>query len=139
MAPAHDCLTVDEILSHFSSRKAMAQEKYREFVESGVDLPSLWDDLTAQTLLGVEGFAEAFRPLLAAKQRIQEIPRGQRFADRPSLEKLFEHYRSKRSRDQLIVKAVTRYGYSQIELARLLRLHYSTISRILAEGRDDQD
>ncbi len=69
----------------------------------------------------------------------EEIPRGQRFADRPSLEKLFENYRGKRSRDQLIVKAVTHYGYSQIELARLLRLHYSTISRILAEAHGDQE
>lgn len=67
MAQAHDCLTVDEILSHFSSRKAVAQEKYREFVQAGIHSPSLWEDPTAQNLLGVEGFAEAFRHLLAEK------------------------------------------------------------------------
>jgi transposase len=36
------------------------------------------------------------------------------------------------SRDRLIAKAVTDYGYSQMELARFLALHYSTISRLLA-------
>lgn len=130
---AHDCLTVDEILSHFGSRKAGAQEKYREFVQDGIHASALWDDLQAQSLLGAEGFAETFRHLLADKRQIQEIPKGQRFAARPSLEKLFAHHRGKRSRDELIGKAVTRYGYSQTELAHFLGLHYSTISRILAE------
>jgi len=138
MAQAHDCLTVDEILSHFGSRKVIAQQKYREFVQAGIDAPSLWDDLQAQSLLGVAGFAETFRHLLAEKQQIQEVPKGQRFAARPSLEKLFSQCRGKRSRDALIVKAVTLHGYSQIELARFLRLHYSTISRILAETNDHQ-
>jgi hypothetical protein len=35
------------------------------------------------------------------------------------------------SRDQLIAKAVTAHGYSLLEVASFLRLHYSTISRIL--------
>jgi len=35
-------------------------------------------------------------------------------------------------RDQLIEKAVSEFGYSQMELAIFLGLHYSTISRILA-------
>jgi hypothetical protein len=73
MAQAHDCLTVDEILSHFSSRKAVAQEKYREFVQAGIHSPSLWEDPTAQNLLGVEGFAEAFRHLLAEKLVPEEL------------------------------------------------------------------
>ena len=139
MVQAHDCLTVDEILSHFGSRKALARQKYREFVQAGIDAPSLWDDLKAQNLLGVEGFAETFRSLLAENQQTQEIPKEQRFADRPSLEKLFSDHQSKRRRDELIAKAVTRYGYSQVELARFLGLHYSTISRILAGIEDDQN
>jgi REP-associated tyrosine transposase len=129
---AHDCLTVDEILSHFGSRKAVAEGRYRQFVQAGARTPSLWDDLKAQSLLGVEGFAETFRSLLAEKRQAQEIPKGQRFAGRPSLAKLFSQRRGKRMRDELIAQAVTRHGYSQVELARFLGLHYSTISRILA-------
>jgi len=48
------------------------------------------------------------------------------------MEKLFSQTRGKGSRDQVIAKAVTRYGYSQTELASVLGLHYSTISRIFA-------
>jgi REP-associated tyrosine transposase len=132
IAETHRCLAVDEILSHFGQRKASAQEKYREFVQAGIGSPSLWDDLKAQSLLGVEGFAEGLRHLVSEKQQIQEIPKGQRFVGRPSLEKLFSQTRGKRSRDEVIAKAVTRYGYSQMELASFLGLHYSTISRLFA-------
>jgi REP element-mobilizing transposase RayT len=132
MVQAHGCLTVGEILSHFGQRKAIAQKKYCEFVQAGIDSPSLWDDLKAQSLLGVEGFAEGLRHLVTEKQQIQEIPKGQRLVGRPTLEKLFSQSRGKASRDRLIAKAVTQYGYSQKDLAIFLDLHYSTISRILA-------
>ncbi len=56
----------------------------------------------------------------------------QRFVGRPSLEKLFaQRTADKTNRDQLIEKAVCELGYSQMELASFLDLHYSTISRIL--------
>jgi putative transposase len=82
---------------------------------------------------GVEGFAEGLRHLVTEKQQIREIPTGQRFAGRPTLKKLFgQRSPGKRRRDQLIAKAVSEFGYSQIELASFLNLHYSTISRMLA-------
>jgi putative transposase len=77
---AHDCLTVDEILSHFGHRKTIAQQRYGEFVQAGIDSPSIWDNLEAQSLLGVEGFGEGLRPLVRGKQQVREIPKGQRFA-----------------------------------------------------------
>jgi putative transposase len=135
-AEAHQCLTIDEILSHFGQRKPLAQEKYRDFVQDGIGSGSIWEELQAQSLLGVEGFAEGLRHLLTEKQKIREIPKGQRFAGRPTLERLFaQRRREKSSRDQLIAKAVSEFGYSQMELAGFLDLHYSTISRILTGRR----
>ena len=72
---------------------------------------------------------------MTEKQQIREIPKGQRFVGRPSLEKLFSHSPGKASRDRLIAEAVTAHGYSQMEVASFLRLHYSTISRILAANK----
>jgi REP element-mobilizing transposase RayT len=138
-ASAHGCLTVDEILSHFGQRSAIAQEKYCEFVQAGIGSSSIWDGLEAQSLLGVEGFAVGLRHLVTEKQQIREIPKGQRFVGRPTLEKLFfQKSRGKTSRDRLIAKAVTEYGYSQMDLASFLGLHYSTISRILAAADKQQ-
>jgi len=136
---AHIFLRVDEILSHFGQRKAIAQAKYCEFVQAGIDSPSIWDSLEAQSLLGVEGFAEGLRHLVTEKQQVREIPKGQRFVGRPSLKKLFsQRSRGKASRDQLIATAITDFGYSQMELASFLALHYSTISRIVAAAKEQQ-
>jgi putative transposase len=133
MVQAHGCLTVDEILSHFGQRTRIAHEKYCEFVQAGIGSSSIWDNLEAQSLLGVEGFADGLRHLVTEKQQIREIPRGQRFVGRPTLEKLFaQRSRGITSRNQLIAKAVASYGYSEVDLASFLGLHYSTISRILA-------
>ena len=130
---AHPCLTSDEILGHFAQRRAAAQEKYRDFVQDGIGNRSIWEALEAQSLLGVEGFAEGLRHLVTEKQQVREIPKGQRFAGRPTLEKLFARRTSdKTTRDQLIENAVSDFGYSQMEVGIFLNLHYSTISRILA-------
>jgi hypothetical protein len=137
--PAHDCLAVDEILSHFGQRKASARQRYGEFVQAGIDTPSIWENLEGQSLLGVEGFAEGLRHLVREKQQVREIPKGQRFAGRPSLKKLFSGRRyGKASRDRIIAKAVTDHGYSQMEVASFLGLHYSTISRIVAGGGEEK-
>jgi putative transposase len=127
----HGCLTVDEMLSHFRQRKPNAHENYSEFVQAGIDNPSIWDDLQAQSLSGVEGFADGIRHLVREKQQIREIPKGQRFVGRPSLEKLFSQSASKASRDQLSAEAITVHGYGQMEVATFLGIHWSTISRIL--------
>jgi putative transposase len=133
IAAVSGCLTVDDILTHFGQRMAIAQEKYCEFVQAGISGTSIWDDLEAQSLLGVEGFSEGLRPLVTEKQQIREIPKGQRFVGRPTMQKLFsQKSRGKTSRNRVIAKAVTEFGYSQMELATFLGLHYSTISRILA-------
>lgn len=130
--PAQGGLTVDELLGQFGQRKAHAQQKYREFVEAGIDGAPIWGGLKGQSLLGVEGFAEGLLEHVTGKKKIRELPKGQRFLGRPSLRKLF-HATGKRkaSRDRIIAEAVKRYGYSQMEVANFLGLHYSTISRLI--------
>ena len=134
MAESHACLTVDEILSQFGQRKGPAEGKYREFIRDGIGGGSLWDDVKGQSLLGVEGFVEGLLPQVREKKEIREIPKEQRYLGRPSLEQLFKTARNrKRIRDKRIVEAVTKHGYSQIEIADYLHLHYSTISRLVKE------
>ena len=95
---------------------------------------SIWEGLKGQGLLGGEGFAEGLIGYVRGKEGIREIPRGQRYLGRPSLEKLFHDIRKRKAgRDKLIAEAVQRYGYSQKELAGFLGLHYSTISRLVKE------
>ncbi len=125
-------LTTDELLLQLGKRRKDAQRKYREFVSQGIGQPSIWERLEAQSLLGEEGFAEGLKGYVKGYETIQEIPRGQRLIGRPSLKQIFGTERSGQSqRDRLIERAVNEHGYSQIEVARHLELHYSTLSRIM--------
>lgn len=96
VGPVVRCLTVDELLSHFGQRRGPAQEKYREYVGEGIGR-TLWENLEAQSLLGVEGFAAASRGHVMGKEALREIPKGQRLIGRASLKKLLTR-RGKRRR-----------------------------------------
>ena len=110
--------------------------KYSQFVNEGIGRRSIWDNLEAQSLLGEEGFAEALKGHVRGHEKIKEIPREQRLIGRPSLNQLFDPGgKVAAKRDRLIAKAVNDFGYSQVEVARHLNLHYSTLSRILKKAR----
>jgi hypothetical protein len=111
-----------------------AQKKYREFVRDGIGKKSLWEDLQGQSLLGEKGFVEGLMPYVAEKREIVEIPKGQRYVGRPSLAALFNPGQNRKSaRNKKIVEAVEKCGYSQVEVATYLKLHYSTVSRLVNE------
>src|SRR3990172_7313322 len=63
--PVPRFLTVDWVLSQFARTKVSARRRYREFVEAGIGLPSPWEALKGQTLLGGEGFVEKLKPYLS--------------------------------------------------------------------------
>jgi len=139
LAAVPRCLTVEEILSHFGQRRGPAQEKYREYVGEGIAGGTIWENLEARSLLGLEGFADALRGHVTGKETVREIPKGQRLIGRASLKKLFDEAgRGKAKRDRMIAKAVNEHGYSQMEVARHLKLHYSTISRLLKSVNEEQ-
>ncbi|MEK6777678.1 MAG: transposase [bacterium] len=128
----HPCLTTDWVLSQFDGKRGEAGKGYRQFVSLGVGQKTMWNEVRGQTLLGEESFVEKLSDYLKKCKDIPEIPRSQRYAHRPSLEKLFreETRMSRQMRQLLIIKAVEQYGYRQTEIASHLGLHYSTISRI---------
>ena len=139
LAAVPRCLTVEEILSHFGQRRGPAQAKYREYVREGLGNATIWENLEAQSLLGLEGFADALRGHVTGKETVREIPKGQRLIGRASLKKLFaEAGKGKSKRDRMISKAGNEHGYSQMEVARHLKLHYSTISRLIKSVNEEQ-
>ena len=91
-----------------------------------------------QTVLGKPEFVDSLVDHLKAFKQVSEIPRSQRFANRPTLEELFEEktIKDKKERNRRIAKAVLEHGCSQTEIARHLGMHYSTISNLLSEKPD---
>ena len=129
----HSCLTTDWVLSQFGLKTGLARQRYREFVKSGIGEEPIWSNLKGQILLGEDTFVEKFMDYLKGHEGIREIPKRQRYINRPSLDCLFERdaLRNKKKRDKKIAEAAERYGYSQKEVADYLGMHYSTISRLI--------
>ncbi|GBD97382.1 MAG TPA: helix-turn-helix domain-containing protein [Nitrospirae bacterium] len=133
MEKPHSSLTTDWITGQFAIRKMTAQKKYREFVAAGVTEESIWKDLKGQSLLGEEDFAEGLINYVKGYDEIEEIPKSQRYLNRPELKEIFNEdtLLNKRRRDDKIKEVVEKYGYSQKEVSQYLKMHYSTISRIM--------
>lgn len=132
---SHPCLNTDWLLGQFATKKETAMKKYQEFVKSGIGEATIWTSVKGQIILGEKEFIEKFIDHVRKHEDIKEIPRSQRYVNRPPLGELFkdEMIKDKRRRDKKMREAVRKYGYSQMEIAEHLGMHYSTISRLMRE------
>lgn len=129
----HPCLTVDWIMGQFGARRIPAQKKYDEFVYGGMYMESPWEGVSGQIVLGDERFTEKMQELISDSDKVGEIPKGQKYLNRPSLKQLFNKDlgEDKKKRNDRVREAVEVHGYNQREVASFLSLHYTTVSRIM--------
>ncbi len=116
-------------LSQFGFIEENAISKYQEFVYNGLSQGNTID-LTDQSVLGSAKFKTDLQALLSRSANIDEIPREQRFASRPTLKDIFSDKQSKRARNTAIRDCILKYGYTLAEVGKHLNLHYTTISKI---------
>lgn len=137
-AKTPEYLTTDWILSQFGSKRRKAQKRYAEFVKTQSIKGTPWGGLEGQILLGEEDFIKRFKGLLSDKKEIKEIPRRQRYVGRPELSKLFIKAQNRNKTKEAIYHAHIKYGYTLKEIADYLKVHYTTISKIIkeVEGRN---
>jgi hypothetical protein len=131
----HPSLTTDWILGQFAKQKRTAEKKYKDFVEAGIGEKEIWKGVKGQSILGSDEFVEKLIGYVRGYEDNKEIPKSQRYVNRPALEKIFkkEVLSNRKERNSHIKEAVNRYGYSQKEVADYLELYYTTISRIVNE------
>lgn len=121
-------LTTDWTLSQFSGSKNEAQARYGKFVCAGA-VESPWTEVKGRILLGTDEFVEKLKDFLTKKESAREIPKVERYVNRPSLQDLFN--RKGQERDCAVYEAYARHGYSMSEIARHLGVHYTTVSRAI--------
>lgn len=133
----HPCLTQDWILHQFGRAREKAEKGYRRFVGEGMRRESLWGEVKAQSILGTKGFVERLIDYVRGHEEIPEIPKTQRYLNRPGLGQLFSGrvLQDKAKRDERIEEAVEKYGYTQREVADHLGMHFTSISRIMRERK----
>ncbi len=129
------CLFTDWILAQFGSKRKAAIKAYQKFVLSEIDVESPLRKVKGQLFLGSDQFMENIEHLIKEQEKLSEIPKRQRYVTRPSLDKLFL---DKDRKDAQIYQAYRKYGYTLIDIAKHLAVHYATISRAIKriEKRD---
>ena len=80
---------MDWLLSQLGKQRANALRKYKAFVAGGIGQASPWSHVRGQMLLGSERFVKRLQPQLEDKRALKEIPRKQRFSNRPALARIF--------------------------------------------------
>lgn len=130
-----ECLTTSWVLGQFSSKRRKAEREYRQYVRRGIGKESIWAEVKGQVLLGEHDFVGRLTEYLGRHKDVPEIPKSQRYANRPALEKLFEGSmrRDRPKRDRVIREAVEKFGYTQRAVADYLGFHFTYVSRILNE------
>lgn len=125
------CLDVDWLTFAFGGHsKQEAQLRYQLFVQ---EAPLESVDLHADGLIaGTPEFEAALRKAIDNERRSGPTPRAWRALARPTLRELFDIAgTSKTGRNDAIRQAHEVYGYRLQEVATLLGLHPSTVSRAL--------
>jgi REP-associated tyrosine transposase len=120
----------------FSRTRREAEQEYRQFVQLGIRKGTIWNEVKGQAILGGEAFVEKLSDHLRKHQDIPDIPKSQRYASRPGLEKIFTEkvLRTKGTRNRKIAEAVERHGYTQREVADHLGLYFTSVSRLMKQG-----
>jgi len=130
---AEKWLTVDWILSAFSSRKIDAVDLYRSFVSEGRNQPKPWEELKNQIYLGDSSFVDEMQCKISVKASLEEVPSIQR----RQVAKSIAYYEDKYGdRDVAICRAYESGSYSMKVIGEYFKLHYSRISRVIkAKGK----
>ena len=132
-APAgeSDVVTTAWLLGQFGPDESTARQHYLDFVSAGIGKDSPWPQLQAQLFLGKETFIDKMKESLPEKTAAREIPKLQRYANRPQMQEIFASWKTKEKRDEAIVASHVAYGYEQREVANFLGIHYTTVCHVI--------
>jgi REP element-mobilizing transposase RayT len=126
-------LVCDQILGYFGETRGKAQRAYMDFVNGNLAQGAPWHDLLGKVILGSEDFLTRVRAKVAEGDA-REIDRIQARRVRPSLKSLFpDGYVRPLSLDtaRRAREAHARHGYTFTEIAGVLGIHISTLSKAI--------
>jgi len=127
LSRAEPFLNVGWILEQFDENPGVATGKYAAFVADRKK-KDLWSDLVGGISLGSPAFAARHVSDSNGNCASSEIPKIQRYADRPELKEVM---RAPGSKWANALRAVDGFGYTQNDVSKCLGVHYTTVSRHL--------
>ena len=104
------------------------QRQYQRFID---DEELRLTDVGDEFVVGSDEYRSNVRELIGATMHGIEVPRSYRALARPPLRALFAGLLDDLDRrNRMVIRAQVVYGYTQSEIARTLRVHSNTISKI---------
>lgn len=125
-------LETDWVLSTYHDKRKLAIDAFKRFVGAGKGLPSPFQKLTNQVILGSDEFVESSLALLELPENVVDVPKAQMRRPAPPIESFL--YRSY-DRNMNIVSAYRTGQYSMREIGECFGLSGSMVSRILNNVR----
>jgi putative transposase len=125
-------LATDALLLLFAKYKKVAIKRYIEFVAQGQGV-DIWQNVTNQVFLGSNEFVQQHLKTAEkdADLTLSEVPKKQKRANALPLSHFTQTYQQ--NPKQGMAKAYLSGHYSMDEIARAFGVHYSTVSRAVAQ------
>ena len=117
-------------LSVFHDDTIEARRLYKEYIDQKYNKKKFGKNLKRKIIIGSKQFINE----VVKKYPIdnsKEVIKKQRMIGRPNLKEIFKNSTSYNERNFLIKIAFKKYGYTQAEIAKHLKMHYTSISRII--------
>jgi putative transposase len=127
-APKPTWLSIEFLLSIFSPHFLIATDKYKQFVQEGINAKSPWDHLKNQIFLGSEAFVNKMQAKMEQEKILTYIPQSHY---KPVKESLNKYSNVSPHRNECIKTAYATGQFSLAEIAKHFGLHYSWVSRIV--------
>ena len=125
-------LEVDGLLAQFGKRRSLAQQRYEQFVSEGINANSPCSNLKGQVFLGDDQFVERMQAYIQPDKDVVQIPLAQRRRLPPSLAVI---ERQAADRNAAIIAAHATGGYSYQQIADYFGVYFTTVGKIVRDGR----
>jgi putative transposase len=131
-------LTLDRVWRLFDADPSVGQRRYVAFVAGGP--PGRTDRLPGPMADGPEPFLSHLGTILEAHRDEAEVTYAERFACRPSLDRIFECAHDAAALDQRMREAFERHGYTLREIGDFVRRPANTVWRRIrrVDGQADR-
>lgn len=123
-------MKVSDVLKYFDPDIRSAGSQYEQFILSGIGGESPFENCKEGLALGSEEFIEA-HAIHFDRTKDADIVIAQRLTGRPSLAELFDANDPTNVRNAKIICARTSCGYSVTDIAKHLKLHRTTVSKVV--------
>jgi REP element-mobilizing transposase RayT len=120
-------LTLDRVWRSFDADPSVAQRRYVAFVAGGP--PGHTDRLPGPMADGREPFLSHLGKILEAHRDEADVTYAERFACRPSLDRIFEYADDAAALDQSMREAFEHHGYTLREIGDFVRRPANTVWR----------